>query len=109
MLILSREVDESVVIGGLNGITPMIKVMIVRAGDRVRLGIEAPADVTVHRLEVWERIQAENRRAKSAAKSRAPAVHLAPVTALSRPVGDREQRRQRPAAAIRHRKASCNS
>jgi carbon storage regulator len=61
MLVLTRELKEAVVIGGLDGITPMIKVTIVRAGERVRLGIEAPADIPVHREEVWEEI-------KSAAK-----------------------------------------
>lgn len=54
MLVLSRKVDEVVVIGG------NIRVMIVEIrGDKVRLGIEAPRDVTVHRLEVAEAIERE--------------------------------------------------
>jgi carbon storage regulator len=35
-------------------------------GDKVRLGIEAPAAVPVHRSEVWEAIQRENHKAKEA-------------------------------------------
>lgn len=47
MLVLSRKVGESVVIDG--GI--VIRVLAVRGG-RIRLGIEAPADVTVRRCEL---------------------------------------------------------
>ena len=51
MLVLSRKQNESVVIEG--GIT--VTVVEVR-GDKVRLGIEAPAGVEVHRREVWVRL-----------------------------------------------------
>ena len=54
MLVLSRRRDESVVIGG----TIQITVVDIQ-GDKVRLGIEAPLDVAVHRLEVWKAIQEE--------------------------------------------------
>jgi carbon storage regulator len=58
MLILSRKIGESVVIDG------RILVKIVRLdGDLVKVGIEAPADVPVHRLEVYEEIQKANREA----------------------------------------------
>ena len=51
MLILSRKTNESIVIDG------RITVKIVRVeGDVVKLGVEAPADVPVHRLEVYEEI-----------------------------------------------------
>ena len=56
MLVLSRHRDECVVIG--NNI--IVRVVDIR-GDKVRLGIEAPSDVPVHRQEVWEAIQRENR------------------------------------------------
>jgi carbon storage regulator len=47
MLVLSRKKDETIVING------SIKVTIVEIrGDKVRLGIEAPRDVVVHRQEV---------------------------------------------------------
>jgi len=57
MLVLSRKRDEKIVIG--NHI--VITVVDVR-GDKVRLGIEAPTDVPVHRQEVQEAIEAERRR-----------------------------------------------
>ena len=51
MLVLSRTNDESIVIG--NDIT--ITVVAIR-GDKVRLGIDAPKEVSVHRLEVYQAI-----------------------------------------------------
>ncbi len=54
MLVLSRQKDESIVIGD------DIKITIVDVrGDKVRLGIEAPREVSVHRIEVYEAIQRE--------------------------------------------------
>jgi len=54
MLVLSRKKNESIVIGD------DIEVVIVDIrGDKVRLGIEAPAHVPVHRKEVYEAIQRE--------------------------------------------------
>lgn len=53
MLVLSRKKSESIVIDG--GIR--ITVVEVR-GDKVRLGIDAPRDVAVHRSEVYEAIRA---------------------------------------------------
>jgi len=58
MLVLSRSRDESIVIGD----NVVITVVDVR-GDKVRLGIEAPIEITVHRREVYDAIQRENRRA----------------------------------------------
>lgn len=52
MLVLSRKKDEKIVIGG----NIVITVIDVR-GDKVRLGIEAPADVPVHRQEVYDAIK----------------------------------------------------
>lgn len=52
MLVLSRHIDEKIVIG--DNIT--ITVVDIR-GDKVRLGIEAPHDVTVHRQEVYDAIK----------------------------------------------------
>ena len=57
MLVLSRKKNESIVIN--NDIT--IVVVEIR-GDKVRLGIEAPQHVPVHRQEVYDAIQRENRR-----------------------------------------------
>jgi carbon storage regulator len=52
MLVLSRKKNESIVIN--NEIT--IVVVEIR-GDKVRLGVEAPKEVPVHRREVYEAIQ----------------------------------------------------
>lgn len=55
MLVLTRAKGESIVIG--DG----IEVTIVEIkGDKVRLGIQAPASVTVHRKEVWTAIRDAN-------------------------------------------------
>ena len=51
MLVLSRKLGETIVIG--NGIT--VKVLAVN-GDRVKLGVVAPAEVPVHREEIYQRI-----------------------------------------------------
>lgn len=53
MLVLSRKKDERIIIGDV------ISVMVIEIrGDKVRLGIEAPKEVTVHREEVYNAIQA---------------------------------------------------
>ncbi len=55
MLVLSRKKNESIIIN--NDIT--IVVVEIR-GDKVRLGIEAPKDVPVHRREVYDAIKKHN-------------------------------------------------
>jgi carbon storage regulator len=54
VLVLTRREGETVMIG--EDISIRIKEI---RGGKVSLGIEAPADVAVHRLEVWKRIAAE--------------------------------------------------
>ncbi|KJS19052.1 MAG: hypothetical protein VR72_20125 [Clostridiaceae bacterium BRH_c20a] len=61
MLVLSRGKDESIVIGDNIKIT----VIDVRPDGTVRLGIDAPKDVEIHREEVYQAIQEENRLAAS--------------------------------------------
>lgn len=56
MLVLSRKKDEKIIIG--DNITVMV---IEIRGDKVRLGIDAPREVTVHRQEVYEAIQREQK------------------------------------------------
>ncbi len=58
MLVLSRQVDETIMIGDDIEVT----VVDIR-GDKVRLGITAPKEVSVHRKEVYEAIKRENRAA----------------------------------------------
>ncbi len=54
MLILTRRVGESLMIGDDINVT----VLGIR-GNQVRLGVDAPKDVAVHREEIYERIQQE--------------------------------------------------
>ena len=52
MLVLSRKKSESIVISD-----DIIIVIVGISGDKVKLGIQAPSDVSVHRSEVYEAIQ----------------------------------------------------
>jgi carbon storage regulator len=62
MLVLSRKSQESVVVGGSDGVDPVLTVTVLEiSGGKVRLGFEAEAGVAVHRWEVWERIRAGGR------------------------------------------------
>jgi carbon storage regulator len=54
MLVLSRHRDESIMVGD----DIVITVVDIR-GDKVRLGIQAPSNIAVHRREVYEAIQQE--------------------------------------------------
>jgi carbon storage regulator len=56
MLVLSRQRDESIIIGD----NVVVTIVDIR-GDKVRLGIQAPNEIPVHRQEVYEAIQKENR------------------------------------------------
>ena len=58
MLVLTRKLGENIRIGDSVKIT----VLEVRSGQ-VKLGIEAPPEIKVHREEIYARIQEENRRA----------------------------------------------
>jgi carbon storage regulator len=61
MLLLTRKLGENIRIGD------DVKITIVEVkGNHVKLGIDAPPSVKVHREEIYERIQAENRRARQA-------------------------------------------
>jgi carbon storage regulator len=59
MLVLSRKKNESIMIGDI------VKIVVVEIrGDKVRLGIEAPKEVSVHRQEVWLAIQRKEQEEK---------------------------------------------
>lgn len=60
MLVLSRRRDEVIMIGDAISVT----VVDIR-GDKVRLGINAPREILVHRKEVWEAIQREKLEAEA--------------------------------------------
>jgi len=73
MLVLSRKKNESIVIND------QITIVVVEIrGDKVRLGIEAPKDVPVHRREVYEAIKNQQKISQGTEQS-APASS-APTT-----------------------------
>ncbi len=63
MLVLSRHRDESIMVGD----DIVITVIDIR-GDKVRLGIQAPASIAVHRQEVYDAIQQEKQAKVSPAE-----------------------------------------
>ena len=74
MLVFSRKRDEAIVIG--DG----IEVRVLRTGkDAVRIGVTAPADVLVHRREVYDAVKAAN---QSAAAALPPFAQLASLLKL---------------------------
>ncbi|GDY04627.1 hypothetical protein LBMAG50_07680 [Phycisphaerae bacterium] len=69
MLVLSRQIDERIVIGD------DIEIVIVDIrGDKVRLGIVAPTSISVHRKEVYEAIRKENEHAATL-RGDVPMIH----------------------------------
>jgi len=64
MLVLSRKKDESIMIGD----QIEIKILAVE-GEQIKIGIVAPKTVKVHRYEVFEAIQAQNKEALSTTSS----------------------------------------
>lgn len=81
MLVLSRQRDETIMIGDDVEIT----VVDIR-GDKVRLGITAPTKIAVHRKEVYDAIKSENERAARINNSDVNALSPAALSA-GRPKG----------------------
>jgi carbon storage regulator len=69
MLVLTRRAGESVMIGD-----DIVITVLEARGDVIRLGIQAPRDVQVHREEVWRELQAANREAASPTEDAVRAV-----------------------------------
>ncbi len=55
MLVLSRKCGEKIVIPEHNIVLTVLEVR----GDRIRMGIDAPSHVQIHRQEIWQRIHSE--------------------------------------------------
>ena len=68
MLVLSRKIGQSIVIPGIDATVTVVDIR----GDKVRLGINAPVEIPVHRQEVYEAIQRENRQAAQMDPSATP-------------------------------------
>ncbi|MHC5022827.1 MAG: carbon storage regulator CsrA [Planctomycetota bacterium] len=79
MLVLSRQRDETIMIGDDVELT----IVDIR-GDKVRLGIKAPSHVAVHRKEVYDAIKRENEEA-----ARLDQLGLGSLPAAARPAGAR--------------------
>jgi carbon storage regulator len=77
MLVLSRQRDETIMIGDDIEIT----VVDIR-GDKVRLGITAPTRISVHRKEVYEAIKAENQKAAQINGNDLPSLRENPAAQL---------------------------
>jgi carbon storage regulator len=79
MLVLSRKLNQSIVIGD------DIHIVVVSVDrDTVKLGIQAPREVPVHRAEVYEEIQRANRAAVPGAATQNEQLQAAPATLKSR-------------------------
>ncbi|HZT11296.1 MAG TPA: carbon storage regulator CsrA [Candidatus Baltobacteraceae bacterium] len=78
MLVLSRKVNQSIMVGD------NVRVVVVAVDrDQVKLGIEAPREIAVHRSEIYEEIQRSNRAAAGEGAPPAPrtgAVNRAALT-----------------------------
>ena len=82
MLVLSRRESQSIVIGN-----DIVVTVIEIRGDHVRLGIEAPRSITVHRQEVAAAIEAANKEAAQAGAIDAAMLPKLPMPKAPKPAG----------------------
>ncbi len=67
MLVLTRRIEESLTIGDSITVT-----VLSIEGDKVKLGIKAPRDITILRQEIYDAVQAQNRLEKKLAEGPEP-------------------------------------
>ena len=73
MLVLTRRIDQTILIGDPASGEAPIEITVVEArGDQVRLGIKAPRTTAVHRKEIYQQIQEENKAAAQAGTASVP-------------------------------------
>ena len=65
MLVLTRRINEEIRIGD----DIRIVLLEIRNNSKARIGIDAPRDVPVHRVEIYEAIQQENKRGRHESQS----------------------------------------
>ena len=80
MLVLTRKAGESIVIGN----EVVITVLEIRGGQ-IRIGVDAPRDLTVHRAEIYQQVMAENQAAVASADRRSEIVEAASKLRLQAP------------------------
>lgn len=88
MLVLSRKINQSIMVGD------NVRVVVVAVDrDQVKLGIEAPREIAVHRSEIYEEIQRANRSAAASADvpapGPAPAIGPAALAPRKKPLKNR--------------------
>ncbi|HJT33600.1 MAG TPA: carbon storage regulator CsrA [Pirellulales bacterium] len=71
MLVISRQVNESLVING-----DITVVVVAIRGDKVRLGVESPPDVAVHRHEAYDAIHRTKQPTETAPEPCAPMIYI---------------------------------
>jgi len=77
MLVLSRKLNQAIMVG------ENVRIVIVAVDrDQVKLGIEAPREIAVHRSEVFDEIQRANRAAAAGEPAPSPSPAKRPSTAV---------------------------